>query len=209
MKPAFAKSVSLVVALLVTVAAAWMWSGSANAGVTTARPALVPNPMVDVAHNPLGKATSKIAGTTSNGRQVTGSFVPLKFGVAGDSLRVRGLIRGVVNNASGTTSTFSIMKSVPVKTLNGVPATAKALAGAAATCDILRLVLAPLDLDLLGLQVHLDRVLLTIVAASGAGNLLGNLLCAVAGLLDGGLSGLLGRISDLLNQILGVLRLVG
>ena len=52
----------------------------------------------------------------------------------------------------------------------------------------------PLDLDLLGLQVHLDRVVLDIVAQTGAGNLLGNLLCAVTGLLDGGLNGVLGRL---------------
>ena len=38
-------------------------------------------------------------------------------------------------------------------------------------CDILNLVLGPLDLDLLGLEVHLNRVILNIVAVSGAGNL--------------------------------------
>jgi hypothetical protein len=68
-------------------------------------------------------------------------------------------------------------------------------------------VLGPLDLNLLGLVVHLDRVVLTIVAVSGAGNLLGNLLCAVAGLLDG--TGLLNalQIINLLNRILAVLRI--
>ena len=66
----------------------------------------------------------------------------------------------------------------------------------------------PLNLDILGLQVNLQRVVLDIVAQSGAGNLLGNLLCAVAGLLDGGpLAGLLGQLSTLLNQILGILNL--
>ena len=43
----------------------------------------------------------------------------------------------------------------------------------------------PSDLDLLGLQIHLSQVELTIVAEPGPGNLLGNLLCAIAGLLDG------------------------
>ena len=50
---------------------------------------------------------------------------------------------------------------------------------------MLNLVLGPLDLNLLGLEVHLDKVVLDIIAVTGAGNLLGNLLCAVAGLLDG------------------------
>jgi hypothetical protein len=76
-------------------------------------------------------------------------------------------------------------------------------------CDILTLALGPLDLDLLGLRVALSPVDLLIEAIPGAGNLLGNLLCAVAGLLDGGLLGnllsnLLGAITDLLNGLLDV-----
>ena len=74
---------------------------------------------------------------------------------------------------------------------------------ALAACDILNLVLGPLDLNLLGLEVHLNQVVLDIVAQSGAGNLLGNLLCAVAGLLDGG--GALGQVVNLLNSILAIL----
>jgi len=78
-------------------------------------------------------------------------------------------------------------------------------------CDILTLALGPLDLDLLGLRVALDEVNLLIEAIPGAGNLLGNLLCGVAGLLDGGLGGglgglvqnLLDAIANLLNGILG------
>jgi hypothetical protein len=76
-------------------------------------------------------------------------------------------------------------------------------------CDILTLNLGPLDLDILGLRVALDEVNLLIEAIPGAGNLLGNLLCAVAGLLNGGglgglLSNLLGAITDLLNGLLGL-----
>jgi hypothetical protein len=78
-------------------------------------------------------------------------------------------------------------------------------------CDILTLNLGPLDLDILGLRVALDPVNLLIEAVPGAGNLLGNLLCAVAGLLDGPLGGglggllrsLLDAIADLLNGLLG------
>ena len=64
------------------------------------------------------------------------------------------------------------------------PPTAEGVA-AAATCDILNLVLGPLDLNLLGLQVDLNQVILNIVPESGAGNLLGNLLCAVTNLPNG------------------------
>lgn len=77
--------------------------------------------------------------------------------------------------------------------------------------DILHLTPGPLDLNVLGFVVHLDQVVLDITAESWPGNLLGNLLCAVAGLLDppttggGGLGGLLQSIVNLLNQILGQL----
>lgn len=76
-----------------------------------------------------------------------------------------------------------------------------------ASCEILDLSLGPLDLDLLGLVVHLDEVNLNITAEPGPGNLLGNLLCAVAGLLDGPspLSNLLNQLVGLLNQILSIL----
>jgi hypothetical protein len=54
----------------------------------------------------------------------------------------------------------------------------------AGSCRILFLDLAPLHLDLLGLQIDLSRVVLRITAVRGAGNLLGNLLCAIVGILD-------------------------
>jgi hypothetical protein len=47
-------------------------------------------------------------------------------------------------------------------------------------CQILDLVLGPLDLNLLGLLVHLDRVHLTITAERGGG-VLGDLFCGLAG----------------------------
>jgi hypothetical protein len=70
-------------------------------------------------------------------------------------------------------------------------------------CSILNLKLGPLNLNLLGLNVHLNRVHLTITAIPGAGNLLGNLLCRIAGLLNGG--GSLTQIATLLNRVLALL----
>jgi hypothetical protein len=74
-------------------------------------------------------------------------------------------------------------------------------------CDILNLDLGPLDLDLLGLVVDLSPVSLDVTLLPGPGKLLGNLLCAVTGLLDGGATGGLGGI---LNDLLGIInRLLG
>jgi hypothetical protein len=74
-------------------------------------------------------------------------------------------------------------------------------------CPILHLELGPLDLNLLGLRVQLNQVVLDITAIPGPGNLLGNLLCAIAGLLDGVdlggiLGGLLQRLLDALIRLL-------
>jgi hypothetical protein len=47
-------------------------------------------------------------------------------------------------------------------------------------CTVLDLVLGPLDLNLLGLMIHLDRIRLTITADPNGG-ILGSLLCSLAG----------------------------
>lgn len=51
-------------------------------------------------------------------------------------------------------------------------------------CQILHLDLGPIFLDVLGLEINLSEVTLDITAVSGPGNLLGNLLCSLAHLLD-------------------------
>jgi hypothetical protein len=121
----------------------------------------------------------------------TGNFDIQRFAARNGQLLAIGTLTGTLTNSLGAiVGTISQQLTIPV-------------AGIAGTCDILHLTLGPLDLDLLGLQVHLDRVVLDIVAQSGAGNLLGNLLCAVANLLNSG-SPLTG-LTNLLNQILRVL----
>lgn len=89
---------------------------------------------------------------------------------------------------------------IPVQLPEGA---ARASESGRISCDILNLDLGPLDLDLLGLQIHLNEVILTIVAEAGGGNLLGNLLCAVTGLLDGVAA--IAAISELLNQIINII----
>lgn len=80
-------------------------------------------------------------------------------------------------------------------------------AAAASSCRILNLVLGPLHLNLLGLVVNLNRVHLQITAVGGPGNLLGNLLCAVANLLNG--SAPAANKASLLNDVLGTLGILG
>lgn len=56
----------------------------------------------------------------------------------------------------------------------------KRIQAAQRICPVLDLTLGPLDLNLLGLMVHLDTVHLTITADSNGG-ILGSLLCSLAG----------------------------
>jgi hypothetical protein len=121
----------------------------------------------------------------------------------------------VQNNASGTPTLMAVGNLVGTVTnaagastvaLNNVTAPVAAATG---SCSILSLTLGPLDLNVLGLDVNIPNpVVVNIVAQQGPGNLLGNLLCSVAGLLNnGGLLGGsgLGQVTGLLNSILGIL----
>jgi hypothetical protein len=71
------------------------------------------------------------------------------------------------------------------------------------TCEILDLTIGPIHLDLLGLVIDTNAIHLRITAESGPGNLLGNLLCAIAHLLDnpsGQVTGLVNLLNNLLRQ---------
>jgi hypothetical protein len=75
-------------------------------------------------------------------------------------------------------------------------------------CDILSLTLGPIDLNLLGLRVQLfgetpeDPITILIYAVPGPGNLLGNLLCAIVGLLDRDAPA--AAVANKLNQVLKI-----
>ena len=131
------------------------------------------------------------------------SIVPQKFWNDAGTLMMRSSVTTTLQGARGS---VPHTKTMDLK-VQDVTTSAPTSGVSAASCDVLNLVLGPLDLNLLGLEVHLNQVVLDIVATSGAGNLLGNLLCAVAGLLDGG--ALLGQIAGLLNQILAILNGLG
>lgn len=82
-----------------------------------------------------------------------------------------------------------------------VTAPLQGLLQATGTCQILDLTIQPIHLNLLGLVVDTNTIHLQITAQSGSGNLLGNLLCSVAHLLDNP-SGQLTGVVNLLNNIL-------
>jgi hypothetical protein len=148
-----------------------------------------------LARKPLSTTSVPVTGTAVNalGQTVNfvGTFSVTKFVVQNGQLAAVGNLTGTLTNTvTGVVQSVSRLVTIPVTSITG-------------SCQILHLELGPIDLDLLGLQVHLNRVVLDITAQSGSGNLLGNLLCAIANLLNGG--GPLSQIANLLNQLLGLL----
>jgi hypothetical protein len=98
---------------------------------------------------------------------------------------------------------FVSSASIPVQSITAGGKT-RGLSYQQASCRILHLELGPLDLNLLGLRIQLNRVVLDITAQRGPGNLLGNLLCAIAGLLNGPTPNLQ-QIAARLNRLIGLL----
>ncbi|HZP00085.1 MAG TPA: hypothetical protein VFD30_07315 [Terriglobia bacterium] len=138
--------------------------------------------------------TAYLQGSDALGNVLNGVFSIKSFSSSGNQLVASGILNGTITSATGVvTQVTNQLITLPV-------------AGLSATCPILSLTLGPLDLNLLGLVIHLNQVVLNITAVSGAGNLLGNLLCAVANLLNGGnLTSILDTLVADLNAILRAL----
>jgi hypothetical protein len=154
-----------------------------------------------------GTMTSVVRGTFGTAGVVRGTFKPIRSMVSGPTPYVWGVLHATLVRGNGTVVGHVTRRlALPISGANNGARTAAATA--AATCQILNLVLGPLDLNLLGLHVHLNRVVLHITAIPGPGNLLGNLLCAVAGLLD--TNSILSRLqlANVLNRILNILSIV-
>ncbi|HUQ86048.1 MAG TPA: hypothetical protein VM096_00730 [Vicinamibacterales bacterium] len=132
-----------------------------------------------------------IAGAVAGVGTLAGNLAISRFAIQNGALVAIGALTATVTDAAGNVvRTIVTPLAVPVTSATG-------------SCDVLNLVLGPLHLDLLGLVVDLNQVVLNITAQTGAGNLLGNLLCAITGLLDAGNLG--GQLIGRLNSLIGVL----
>jgi len=163
--------------------------GLVPASAASAAPAAAPT-AASAATTPRATASSTINQVIAGVGTFAGSFTPTGFTNQNGQLAVTGLVTGTLTTLTG--ATIPVSRTVTTTVAN---------ASAAGACKVLDLVLGPLHLDLLGLVVDLNQVHLTINAQQGPGNLLGNLLCAITGLLDGnGTTGL----AALLNRLLGL-----
>ena len=184
------KRLSMIVVTLLAVV------GFATAGATAASAA--PNTQAPVPPATTAAPSASITGTFTDAAGGAGSFVgrftPTNFSARDGNLVATGTLTGTLTDSTGRAI------GTVTRTVNTPAAVAQA------TCRVLDLTLGPLHLDLLGLVVDLNRVHLTINAVPGPGNLLGNLLCAIAGLLNpipsaGTLAAILNFLLALLGQL--------
>ena len=154
----------------------------------------VTQPDAAVAANAIGLVFRNVTGTLEDGGTFVGTLRITSLAVDPNNpnqVLASGTLTGIAREIDGTvtrvTQTFTGIALSLIQQTPGV-------------CEILELDLGPLHLDLLGLIVDLSEIHLDITAERGPGNLLGNLLCALAGLLDQGLniSGLLAQINAIL-----------
>ena len=162
-----------------------------------------PVPSTNVTESPLTDAAGNVVGSFTG--TITLRHVAVEGGSLVGTLVMNGnaIVNGVstvVNNVPGTAILYTSAAAA------GATTAAAAAPLALASCPILNLAIGQIHLDLLGLVVDLSAINLDIVAEAGPGNLLGNLLCAVVGLLDGPTGGAVGTaLANLLNTINGIL----
>ena len=121
----------------------------------------------------------------------TGTLTTTGFSLVNGVVNAVGTLTGTFTDIAGNVSQISQSITVPLTSFTG-------------TCTILTLHTGAINLTVLGLNVALSPIDLVITADAAPGNLLGNLLCAVVHLLDS--NGGLNALTNLLNQILGAIR---
>jgi len=149
-----------------------------------------------------GSGTNLRALLLSTTGSIIGTFDIKQFAAINNQLQAIGTI-----TATDGVKTVVSTLSVPVTSITQGPAASAAVQQQQASCPILHLNIGTINLDLLGLVVTTQPIVIDIVAVPGDGNLLGNLLCAIAGLLNPGgtLQGILNQLVGLLNQLLAAL----
>ena len=142
---------------------------------------------LSVAAAPATAAQLPVVGAVTGGGTFAGTLNLTRFATVNGALNAVGTLTGTLTNAAGQTVSVLQTVSMPVTTVTG-------------TCNILHLDIGPIALDRLGLKVNLSEIILDITAETAAGNLLGNLLCSVANLLNDP-----NGLARLLNQVLAAL----
>lgn len=145
------------------------------------------------------------------GLNVTTSNIDARLSATtGDGLVLGNLLYNVANlaNPNGTSGLLALLNALGSGDLNSTAGSeGGGLSGTtAAPQQLLRIELDPLDLNLLGLQVTSDPIVVTLATQGGDGELLGNLLGAVRTLInfpgvEAALNNALGTVVGLVNSV--------
>lgn len=148
-----------------------------------------------------------VTGVAKNGKKFKGTYAIQRFVVRGDRVVALGTLKGRLKGRKVTRYNVAM----PVRLTDPLGQASQA------DCQVLRLVLGPVNLNLLGLRVTLgggtqanQPIVLDITAQQGGG-LLGDLLCGLTNLLDQGgvLTQLSGRLEELAATLNSIVSLLG
>src|SRR5258708_8652840 len=129
---------------------------------------------------------------SGTGGTLNGIFTFTGFALQNGQLVANGILAGTLTNGAGAVT--SILQTV----------TATITSTATSSCTILHLVLGPINLNVLGLTVTTNQIVLDISAIPGPGNLLGTLLCSIANLLNNPNQTLVGLLNNLITVLQGL-----
>jgi hypothetical protein len=136
-----------------------------------------------------------------------GTYTIDRFANRGGKLVAIGTLKGTMRKSGKTKKVRRAGVRMPASVVGaGSAAKAAQVPPIPGACQVLNLVLGPINLNLLGLSVRTNQINVRIDAIPGAGNLLGNLLCAVTNLLNPG--GALGPLTTALNQLTAALNAI-
>jgi hypothetical protein len=142
-----------------------------------------------------------ITGQTKNGKRFEGTYTIGRFVERDGKAYAVGKLTGTLKNRRVTRRGVKLPVSMAAPAQSAQVPLPVPTQGA---CDVLDLVLGPIDLDLLGLRVATNEIRLLVEAVPGAGNLLGNLLCAVTNLLNPSANTPLAQLVQVLNALLAL-----
>ena len=146
--------------------------------------------------------TVNVAGT----KGFKGTLAIDRFATRNGKMVAIGTLKGTMRKNGKTKRVKAHTVTVPASVVgagDGSGAKAAQVPPIPGACQILNLVLGPINLNLLGLVVRTNRINLRIDAVPGAGNLLGNLLCSITNLLNP--DGALGPLTTAINQLTAAL----
>lgn len=149
-----------------------------------------------------------LTGKAKNNKSFTGTYAIERFVASGGKLYSVGDVKGKVGNRKVSKENVRLPAAVanasaPAKASQVPPLPLPPLPAGNA-CAILALDLGPINLNLLGLVVRTNQIQLRIDAVQGPGNLLGNLLCGITGILNpsGALANTpLGQLAQILSAL--------